>query len=114
MSWMTCGCIRTAAASPCAPRWPSPCSQPGPVTLGNGSNDTLALLAEAFLGPGAKRYFPAMRLRFIPIVTQATGATAREAEALPAGHAQALGHDLAAMLAPVEPGHPGGVHRQPE
>lgn len=76
---------------------------PAQVTLGNGSNDTLALIAEAFLGPGREAVFSRYAFAVYPIITQATGATAREAEAHPAGHAQALGHDLSAMLDLVNP-----------
>jgi histidinol-phosphate aminotransferase len=71
------------------------------VTLGNGSNDTLALLAESFLGAGREAVFSRYAFAVYPIITQATGATARVASARPASDEQALGHDLEAMLALV-------------
>lgn len=74
---------------------------PGTITLGNGSNDTLALMAEAFLGPGREAVFSEYAFAVYPIVTQATGATARIAPANASDDAQPLGHDLSAMLALV-------------
>ena len=71
------------------------------VTLGNGSNDVLVLLAETFLQPGTEAVFSQYCFAVYPIATHAAGATPREAPALPAGHEQALGHDLAAMRALV-------------
>jgi histidinol-phosphate aminotransferase len=58
----------------------------GQVTLGNGSNDVLVLLAEAFL-----------------TAVQASGASARIAAARPAEDAQPLGHNPAALLAAIRP-----------
>jgi histidinol-phosphate aminotransferase len=67
------------------------------ITLGNGSNDVLVLLAEAFLSPQSEAVYSQYTFAVYPIAVQATGATARIAPANPAGHAMPLGHDLAAM-----------------
>lgn len=68
------------------------------ITLGNGSNDVLVLLAEAFLTPGANAVYSKYCFAVYPIATQATGARARVAPALAEDHERApLGHDLAAM-----------------
>ncbi len=75
----------------------------GQVTLGNGSNDILVLLAEAFLVPGAEAVYSQYAFAVYPIAVQASGATARVAPAWPAGHAQPLGHDAGALTAAVGP-----------
>ena len=68
------------------------------ITLGNGSNDVLVLLAEAFLTPGTNAVYSKYCFAVYPIATQATGAQARVAPALANDHERApLGHDLAAM-----------------
>jgi histidinol-phosphate aminotransferase len=67
------------------------------LTLGNGSNDVLVLLAEAFLRPGLEAVYSRYAFAIYPIAIQATGATGVVAEALPANSAMHLGHDLAAM-----------------
>jgi len=73
------------------------------VTLGNGSNDVLALLAEGFLQPGAEAVYSRHAFAVYSLVVQATGATHRVAAAHPANHAQPYGHDLDAMAALVGP-----------
>jgi histidinol-phosphate aminotransferase len=73
------------------------------ITLGNGSNDALVLLAEAFLTPQLEAVFSQYAFAVYPIAVQATGATMRVVPALPASHPMALGHDLAAMLAAITP-----------
>ncbi|NGX16453.1 histidinol-phosphate transaminase [Wenzhouxiangella sp. XN24] len=73
------------------------------ITLGNGSNDVLALLAEAFLQPGREAVYSRHAFAVYSLVVQATGATHRVAAAHPAGHAQPYGHDLDAMAAFVGP-----------
>lgn len=73
------------------------------VTLGNGSNDVLVLLAEAFLVPGVEAVCSQFAFAVYPSAIQASGATARVAPAWPAGHAQPLGHDPAALAAAVGP-----------
>ncbi|MBK1726155.1 histidinol-phosphate transaminase [Halorhodospira neutriphila] len=75
---------------------------PERVTLGNGSNDVLVLLAQAFLGPGRTAVFSAHAFAVYPIATQTVGATARVVPALPAEAEQPYGHDLEAMLAAVD------------
>src|SRR5690349_16323178 len=52
------------------------------ITLGNGSNDVLAMLAEAFLTPQTEAVFSQYSFAVYPIVVQAAGATARVAPAL--------------------------------
>jgi histidinol-phosphate aminotransferase len=71
------------------------------ITLGNGSNDVLVMLAEAFLAPDLEAVFSQYCFAVYPIVVQATGAQARVAPALPAAHVQGLGHDLDAMHASI-------------
>ncbi|WP_421621565.1 histidinol-phosphate transaminase [Alkalilimnicola ehrlichii] len=67
------------------------------ITLGNGSNDVLALIAQAFLGPEREAVFSRHAFAVYPIVTQAAGAVARVAPAQGADSDQPYGHDLAAM-----------------
>ncbi|MGH8239406.1 MAG: histidinol-phosphate transaminase [Steroidobacteraceae bacterium] len=67
------------------------------ITLGNGSNDVLVLIAEAFLSPQSEAVYSQYTFAVYPIAVQATCATARIAPANPAGHAMPLGHDLAAL-----------------
>ena len=52
---------------------------PEQVTLGNGSNDVLVLLAEAFLTPDTDAVYSQYAFAVYPIAVQATGATARVA-----------------------------------
>lgn len=68
---------------------------PAQVTLGNGSNDCLDLIARTFLGPGLESVYSAHAFAVYAIATQSVGATARVAPA------QAFGHDLQAMAALV-------------
>ena len=67
------------------------------ITLGNGSNDLLVMLAEAFLNTEVEAIYSQYCFAIYPIAVQATGATARIAAAYPNTHAMALGHDLEAM-----------------
>src|SRR5882757_3582963 len=67
------------------------------ITLGNGSNDLLQMLAEAFLTAGVEAVYSQYCFAIYPLVVQATGATARVAPAYPDSHPMALGHDLDAM-----------------
>ncbi|MEA3275265.1 MAG: histidinol-phosphate transaminase [Pseudomonadota bacterium] len=64
---------------------------PGTITLGNGSNDVLDLVARTFLHPGTESLFSQYAFAVYPIATQAVGATARVAPA------KDFGHDLDAM-----------------
>lgn len=67
------------------------------ITLGNGSNDLLVLLAEAFLSPDVEAVYSQYCFAIYPLAVQATGATGRVAPTYPESHAMALGHDLEAM-----------------
>ncbi|HRF43331.1 MAG TPA: histidinol-phosphate transaminase [Candidatus Competibacteraceae bacterium] len=69
------------------------------LTLGNGSNDVLELVARAFLTPEHEAVFSEHAFAVYPIVTQAIGATARVAKAHPSAHAMPHGHNPAALLA---------------
>lgn len=66
------------------------------VTLGNGSNDILEMVARAWLAPGRNAVFSAHAFAVYPIATQAAGA---EGKVVPA---KAWGHDLEAMLAAID------------
>ncbi len=68
---------------------------PDGITLGNGSNDVLELIARAFLRPGDEVVYSRYAFLVYPIITQASSATAVVTEALD------WGHDLDAMLAAV-------------
>jgi histidinol-phosphate aminotransferase len=65
------------------------------ITLGNGSNDVLDMIARVFLGADSEAVFSQYAFAVYPIVTQAVGATAR---AIPAVD---YGHDLEAMLSAI-------------
>jgi len=72
------------------------------VTLGNGSNDVLELVARAFLSPQTSAVFSAHAFAVYPIVTQAIGAQARVAPAGDGRRGPAFGHDLDAMREQVD------------
>ena len=72
------------------------------ITLGNGSNDVLDLIARSYLGSGRNAVFSEHAFAVYPIVTQAVGAEAKIAAANPADHKIPYGHDLEAMLALVD------------
>jgi len=59
---------------------------PAAITLGNGSNDVLDLVARTFLHPGVESLFSEHAFAVYPISTQAVGATARVAPARDYGH----------------------------
>lgn len=65
---------------------------PSQLTLGNGSNDVLELIARAFLAPGLNAVFSQHAFAVYPLVTQAVGAEGRSVPALD------WGHDLPGML----------------
>jgi histidinol-phosphate aminotransferase len=67
------------------------------LTVGNGSNDLLVLLAEGFLTPAHDAVFSQYGFAIYRIVIQATGARCVEVPALDRGSGMPLGHDLAAM-----------------
>jgi histidinol-phosphate aminotransferase len=66
------------------------------VTLGNGSNDILDLVARAYLAPGLNAVFSQYAFAVYPISTQAVGA---QGKVVPA---KEYGHDLEAMLAAID------------
>lgn len=76
---------------------------PACITLGNGSNDVLVFLAQAFLGPGVEAVFSQYCFAVYPIACQMVGAEMRVAPALPADSPMPLGHDLRAMYQLVGP-----------
>ena len=65
------------------------------ITLGNGSNDTLEIIARTFVTPSDSVIFSEYAFAVYPIVTQAIGA---QAIVTPA---KDWGHDLTAMLAAI-------------
>jgi len=72
------------------------------ITIGNGSNDVLDLVARSFLDGKATAVYSQYSFMVYAMVTQACGAQARVAAALAADASQAYGHDLDAMLALVD------------
>ena len=69
----------------------------GQITLGNGSNDVLELVARAFLTVETSALFSQHAFAVYPIVTQAIGATACVAKAHDGTRGIRYGHDLEAM-----------------
>ncbi len=67
------------------------------VTLGNGSNDILDMVARVFLGPGVESLFSQYAFAVYPLSSQAVGAT------LVVAPAKDYGHDLAALRERVGP-----------
>lgn len=73
------------------------------ITLGNGSNDVLVLLAETFLAPHCNAVMSQYCFAVYPIATQATGAQLKIVPALAAEHPDMpLGHDLNGMLQAID------------
>ena len=73
------------------------------ITLGNGSNDILELLARAFLTPQLSAVFSQHSFAVYPIVVQAVGAKAKVAKAYPESHdSMPLGHDPDAILFQID------------
>jgi len=68
---------------------------PTAITLGNGSNDVLDMIARTFLAPGFESLFSQHAFAVYPISSQAVGATLKVAPAIN------YGHDLTAMAALV-------------
>ncbi len=70
------------------------------ITLGNGSNDILDMIARVFLCQGREAIFSQYAFAVYPIATQAVGAVSKIATAFPLDHeSMPYGHDLDAMLA---------------
>jgi len=92
----------------------------GQITLGNGSNDVLELVARAFLSPETSAVFSQHAFAVYPIVTQAVGAQARVAPAHDGSRGPQYGHDLDAIASLIEattrlvfianPNNPTGTH----
>ncbi len=72
------------------------------ITLGNGSNDVLELVARAFLSPQSSAVFSAHAFAVYPIVTQAIGARSRVAAAHNGSRGPMFGHDLDAMRKQID------------
>lgn len=68
------------------------------ITLGNGSNDVLDMIARAFLCKDREAIFSEYAFAVYPISVQAVGATAKVSKALPSDDdTNPYGHDLSAM-----------------
>ena len=76
---------------------------PACITLGNGSNEVLVFLAQAFLQPGLEAVFSQYCFAVYPIACQMVGATAGVVPALSADGPMPLGHDLRALYQAVGP-----------
>jgi len=72
------------------------------ITLGNGSNDVLELVARAFLSPASAAVFSAHAFAVYPIVTQAIGARCNVAPAHSGSRGPKYGHDLDAMASSID------------
>ena len=72
------------------------------ITLGNGSNDVLDLVARVFLTPAHAAVFSQHAFAVYPISVQAVGARAQVAAAHDGTRGPAYGHDLDAMYACVD------------
>lgn len=75
---------------------------PAQITLGNGSNDVLEIIARTFLSPELNAVFSEHAFAVYPIVTQAAGAQAKIAPAHNGERGPRYGHDLAALAAAVD------------
>lgn len=77
--------------------------QSSQITLGNGSNDVLDMIARAYLDNSRAAVFSEYAFAVYPIVTLAVGAELRIAKANPADHAtMPYGHNLANLLAAID------------
>jgi len=72
------------------------------ITLGNGSNDVLDLVARVFLTPEHSAVYSEYAFAVYPIAVLAVGAQSRVAPAHDGSRGPAYGHDLAAMLDRVD------------
>ncbi len=73
------------------------------LTIGNGSNDLLMLLAQAFLTPAHNAIYSQYGFAIYAIVTQAAGARGIQVPALARDSPMPLGHDLEAMSEAITP-----------
>jgi len=77
--------------------------QPAAITLGNGSNDLLEMVARAYLAPGRRAVFSAHAFAVYALATQATGAQATIVPALPPEHpTMPYGADLPTMAEAID------------
>jgi histidinol-phosphate aminotransferase len=73
------------------------------ITIGNGSNDVLELVARVFLGSNTSAAFSQHAFAVYPIVTQAVGATMQIAQARGReDSANPFGHDANAILSVID------------
>jgi histidinol-phosphate aminotransferase len=70
---------------------------PAQITLGNGSNDVLVMLAETFLTPTTEAIYDQFSFVVYRLAVQAAGAVAKVAASYRLDHDQPLGHDLGAF-----------------
>ena len=88
------------------------------ITLGNGSNEILELLARTFLTPALEVVFSQHAFAVYPLVTQAVGATAKIAPALNYGHdliaMQSLVNDKTRLVFIANPNNPTGTLLPPQ
>ncbi len=86
---------------------------PDQVTLGNGSNDVLDMVARVFLSPGKEAIFSEYAFAVYPISTQAVGATARISKAVEYGHdleaMKSLINDNTSVIFIANPNNPTGT-----
>lgn len=77
--------------------------QTSQITLGNGSNDVLDMVARAYLDNSRAAVFSEYAFAVYPIVALAVGAELRAAKANPADHAtMPFGHNLPNLLAKID------------
>ena len=81
---------------------------PDEIVLGNGSNDVLELVTQAFLTPGDAAVYSQHAFAVYPLATKARGATGIEVPA------DEFGHDLPAMRAAITAGDAHRVRRESE
>ncbi len=67
---------------------------PDQITIGNGSNELLSIIAETFLTPDDEAVYAEYAFAVYPLVVQATGATGRLAPAAAPSGPQPRGHSL--------------------
>lgn len=76
---------------------------PAMLTLGSGSSDVIDMVSRSFLQPGKNAVFSAHAFAMYSIYTQASGAAAKIAQAIPADHPDTpYGHDLNALADQVD------------
>lgn len=71
------------------------------LTIGNGSNEVLSIIAETFLSPEDEAVYSQFAFVVYGLAVQAAGALARVAPANPPNHSQPLGHGLDELKAMI-------------